>query len=204
MAGRKPARMGRQDGMAATGCKQWAHRMGVAGLMVLPFMLGACDSRPMPKAPTKTDLTREIVRPRNPGPPENPPGACWEADITPAVIETVTEQVMVTPEKRDDAGNITAPASYRTDTSQRIAHEREVVYFRTPCPAEQTMDFVATLQRALLARGYYDGPLTGTYDATTAEAIRRFQAERGLDSPRISLGAARELGIATVPLEDLE
>lgn len=189
--------------MAANGCKRAMRDLVVAGIMALPLFLAACDSRPMPEAPTKTDLSREIVRPRTPGPPENPPGACWEADITPAVIETVTEQVMVTPEKRDDAGNVTTPATYRTDTRQRIAREREVVYFRAPCPADMTEDFVATLQRALLARGYYDGPLTGTMDIATSEAVRRFQAERGLDSPRISLGAARELGLSTVPLDEL-
>ena len=39
--------------------------------------------------------------------------------------------------------------------------------------------------------------------APTTEAIRRFQAERGLDSPVLSLAATRELGITATALEDI-
>lgn len=184
-----------------------AQRMGEmrwAMALAATLCLGACVPRgPMPEAPQKTDLSREIVRPRDAGPPQGPAGACWEADITPAVIETVTEQVMVTPEERAPDGSVITPATYRTDTRQRIAREREVVWFRAPCPQDLTVDFIGTLQRALLARGIYKGPLTGVIDPATAEAIRRYQAERGLDSPRLSLAAARELGLVTVPREEL-
>lgn len=175
----------------------------MAAVLAPMLVLAACQTVPMPENPEKADLSAEIVRPRQPGPPEGPEGACWEADITPAIIETVTEQVQVTAEVRDEAGNVTTPATFRTDTRQHIAREREVVYFRAPCPEEMTVDFVGSLQRALKARGLYDGPLTGQIDPLTAEAIRRYQAERGLDSPRLSLGAARDLGLATVPLEEL-
>ena len=40
-------------------------------------------------------------------------------------------------------------------------------------------------------------------DPATAEALRRFQAERGLDSPLLSLGAAKELGLISTDFEDL-
>lgn len=186
--------------MAAGGCTG-AVRMALAWGLIAS--LAACQPAAVPKGPEITDLSREIVRPRHPGPPEGPPGACWEADITPAVIETVTEQVMLSPEVRDETGAVVAPASYRTDTRQRIAREREVVYFRAPCPDQFTVDFVATLQRALLARGIYAGPLTGQIDAATAEAVRRYQAERGLDSPRLSLAAAQGLGLVAVPRDQL-
>jgi peptidoglycan hydrolase-like protein with peptidoglycan-binding domain len=46
-------------------------------------------------------------------------------------------------------------------------------------------------------------PITGEMNPETAEAVRRFQAERGLDSPVLSLAAARELGLAATSLEDL-
>lgn len=172
------------------------------GLMAM-LVLAACQTVPMPENPSITDLSAQIVRPREPGPPQGPEGACWEADITPAIIETVTEQVQVTAEERDETGTVITPATFRTETRQSIAREREVVYFRTPCPEELTIEFVGSLQRALKARGIYTGPLTGQIDAPTAEAIRRFQAERGLDSPRLSLGAARELGLSSVPLDQL-
>jgi hypothetical protein len=87
-------------------------------------------------------------------------------------------------------------AVYRSETHQRIVQEREEIWFRAPCAAEWTVDFVATLQRALKARGYYLLPVTGVMDQATSAAVQRFQIERGLDSPRLSLAAARELGIA--------
>ena len=148
------------------------------------------------------DLRGELVR-LDPGPPPAEPGLCWEGDITPAVIETVSEQVLVSPEERAEDGRVITPATYRSETRQRIAQEREVVWFRTPCDAELTVEFVASLQRALKARGYHQGATTGTLDAETAEAVRRYQAERGLDSARLSLGAARQLGLSVIPLEEL-
>ncbi|MGL6209244.1 MAG: peptidoglycan-binding domain-containing protein, partial [Paracoccaceae bacterium] len=121
----------------------------------------------------------------------------------PAIIETVTEQEVVTPEQRDGAGQIVVPATFRSTTKQRMVQDRQEVWFRTPCADELTVDVVATLQRALKARGLYDQPLTGVIDAETAEAIRRFQAERGLDSPQLSLAAARELGVISTALDAL-
>ena len=104
---------------------------------------------------------------------------------------------------RREGGVVIQPAAYRTRTQQRMVQDREEIWFRAPCPDTMDMEFVATLQRALKARGLYLLPLSGLIDAPTRDAIRRFQAERGLDSPRLSLGAARELGLSTVPLDQL-
>lgn len=155
------------------------------------------------QAPARADLGIEVIRLRDDGPPKGPKGACWASDVTPAVIETVTEQVLVTAEVRDEAGRITTPAAFRTDTRQRMVQDRETVWFRAPCPDDMDADFVATLQRALKARGLYLLPLSGVVDAPTRDAIRRFQAERGLDSPTLSLAAAQELGIVTTGLDQL-
>lgn len=173
------------------------------GLCLSVAFLAGCQGGPVPKAPGQVDLTREVVRLSQPGPPKRPEGACWESDVTPAVIETVTEQVLVTPETRDAEGRVLRPATYRTDTRARMVRDREEVWFRAPCPADVTLDFVASLQRALKARGYYLLPLTGVLDAGTLDAVRRYQADRGLDSPRLSLAAARELGLLPTALEAL-
>lgn len=178
-------------------------RQAGSGVMLAVLVLAACQTGGALPAPERRDLSAEVVRLDEPGPPAKPEGACWESDVTPAVIETVTEQVVVTPEARDAAGRVVTPATYRTDTRTRILRDREEIWFRAPCPAEQTLEFVTTLQRALKARGLYLLPLTGVMDAGTREAVRRFQAERGLDSARLSLAAARELGLVTVALEDL-
>jgi hypothetical protein len=130
-------------------------------------------------------------------------GQCWAKDTTPAVIETVTEQVVVTDEVRDAAGNVTTPAAYQTKTHQRLVQDHQEVWFRAPCPEDMTVNFIATLQRALKARGLYLAPVTGVMDATTSEAVRRFQADRGLDSPALSLSAAEELGITATDISKL-
>lgn len=170
--------------------------------LVLALILGGCTGARV-EAPGQALLSREVVRLKGDGPPPAPKGECWASSMTPAVIETVTEQVVVSEEVRDAAGAVATPASFRTKTSQRIVQDREVVWFRAPCPQDQTVQFVASLQRALKARGLYLLPVTGEMDAGTAEAVRRFQAERGLDSPVLSLAAARELGISATALEDL-
>ena len=179
-------------------------RNGRWALVVLALLAGCMPGgAAVPKAPGQRNLAAELVRLDTPGPPARPEGACWESDVTPAVIETVTEQVVVTPEERDAEGRILTPASYRTNTSTRILRDREEVWFRAPCPADYTVDFVATLQRALKARGYYLLDLTGQLDAGTRDAVRRYQADRGLDSARLSLAAARELGLLPTELDAL-
>ncbi|MBC2833939.1 peptidoglycan-binding domain-containing protein [Paragemmobacter straminiformis] len=178
------------------------HRTGAALLAALA--LSACLQRPpVPETPKQADLSAEIVTTRDDTAPTGPDGACWATDSSPAVIETVTEQVQVTPEERAEDGSITAPASYRTKTHTRMLRDRQVIWFRAPCPIDMTPDFIATLQRALKARGYYLAPLTGTLDAATVDAIRRFQTERGLASRQLSLAAARELGIVPTELDAL-
>jgi Putative peptidoglycan binding domain len=160
----------------------------------LALVLAACVSPGLPDAPSRADFSSELVVLKDAGPPKGPEGACWQADIKPAVIETVTEQVLLQPESLAEDGT-TIPAVYGTETSQRIVEDRETVWFRAPCAAEMTVDFIATVQRALKARGFYLLPLTGVMDAPTRDAIRRYQRGRGLDSDHLSLAAARDLGI---------
>jgi hypothetical protein len=167
---------------------------------MLALALGACVSAPVPEAPARGDFSAELVDLNGqPGPPKGPEGACWQADIRPAVIETVTEQVVARPEARSADGTVT-PALYATETRQRIVQDRGTVWFRTPCATELTPEFIATVQRALKARGLYLLPLTGSLDAPTRDAIRRFQRARGLDSDHLSLAAARDLGIVAADL----
>jgi hypothetical protein len=159
----------------------------------------ACQSGQI-SSPASADLSSELIPLEGTRPPDGPPGACWDSDVLPTVIETVTEQVLVQPETRSADGTVLTPAIYRTESSQEIVQERGQVWFRAPCRADLDVDFVATLQRALKARGLYLLPLTGVYDAATAEAVRRYQAARGFDSPRLTLTAARELGIVAADL----
>lgn len=145
----------------------------------------------------------EIIRAEDAGAPPNArPGSCWGRDVTPAVVETVTEQIIVQPAEVLDDGTVLSPAIFRTETQQRIVKERRETWFETPCPEVWTEEFTATLQRALQARGLFYGPITGQPDARTRAAIRRYQKAGGLDSAALSLESARRLGLVAVPREE--
>ncbi|MGZ9811749.1 peptidoglycan-binding domain-containing protein [Pseudoroseicyclus sp. H15] len=131
-------------------------------------------------------------------------GRCFGRDIQPAVIETVTAHELASPEVRGEDGTVVTPASYRTVTRQNIARERQDVRFETLCPPVYTAPFVESLQRALAARGYYDGPVSGQLDVATGRAIQDFQRGRGPDSPLLSLYAAQALGLVELTPEQLE
>lgn len=173
--------------------------------MIAAALLSACTPGGVPVAPGNADLGAEIIRPHDPDtpPPKGKPGECWATDVTPAIIETVSEQVILAPAVTDATGRVISPAQISTETRQRMVQDRTVVHFRTPCAEAMTVDFIATLQRALKARGYFLQPVTGMMDAATRDAIRRFQEPLGLDSPVISLAGARSLGIIATALEDL-
>jgi len=174
-----------------------------AVLLALPLLAGCTGGGPA--APGTADLSKGVIRvagTETPPPPSRP-GRCWTTDITPAVIETVSEQVVVTPAVTDAAGAVVTPATYATSTHQRILRDRQAIHIRTPCPEELTMDFIASVQRALKARGYYLAPLTGAMDAATLDAVRRFQEPLGLDSPVLSLAGAKTLGLVKTELDEL-
>jgi hypothetical protein len=172
--------------------------MARLAFLAAALSLAACVG-PVPLPPEAADLAREAVRTPDDAPPIRPEGACWQADVRPAVIETVTEQILLAPETTSPDGS-TIPATFRSEQRQRIVSERATVWVRTPCPEELTLDAIATLQRALKARGVYLEPVTGRMDAATRAAVRRYQAPRGLDSDHLSLAAARELGVIAAEL----
>ncbi|SLN20772.1 peptidoglycan-binding domain-containing protein [Pseudooctadecabacter jejudonensis] len=131
-------------------------------------------------------------------------GTCFARTTTPALIETVTEQIMVQPALIRSDGSVETPAAFRTVTRQRIVRERREVEFETPCARVLTPPFVASVQRALLARGYYRGPITGVQDARTRAAIGRFQADRDdVLTDMLTLRTARDLGLVAVPRDTL-
>lgn len=188
----KPDKTGRQRG----------HGMKFGILFCCAVAVAGCTATQV-SAPRANDLAIDFLQLKEGDQPPKVEGKCWAKDTTPAVIETVTEQVVITDEVRDVAGTVIIPASYQTKTHQRLVQDHQEVWFRAPCPEDMTVNFIATLQRALKARGLYLAPVTGEMDATTAEAVRRFQAERGLDSPALSLSAAEELGITATDVSKL-
>lgn len=143
-----------------------------------------------------------IIRAEDAGAPPNArAGSCWGRDVTPAIVETVTEQIVVQPAEVLADGTVLAPGIYRTETLQRIVKERRETWFETPCEEVWTEEFTASLQRALTVRGLFYGAISGQRDARTHAAIRRYQKAGGLDSAILSLESARRLGLVAVALD---
>ena len=139
-------------------------------------------------------LTQVIDAP----PPGADPGACWGKTVSPATIETVTQKVLVQPAQISSDGRIQAPPVYRDETRQEVVVPRQEQWFQVPCAADLTPEFVGSVQRALQARDYYMGPITGEMDARTRRAVRAFQVDQGLDSGVLTVEAARQLGLWAV------
>jgi hypothetical protein len=188
MVAKKQAGRGRMTGARGT-------------VLVACLGLWACAQTVAVPAPAPEDLTAEVTRVTGAAPPSEPRDACWGRDTIPAVIETVTDTALIQPEERDAAGKLTHPASYSSVSRQRMVHDREDVWIRTPCYNQLTPDTIITLQRALKARGYYLAPLTGALDDATQTAIRRYQADHGLDTKVLSLKAAQNLGLVATVME---
>lgn len=165
------------------------------GLFVLAGCMQGGDRDAFANPLTAGDSAVEVMR--GAGPPDANPAACYGRKSTPAVIETVTEQVMLQPPQIATDGSLREPAIFVTETHQRIVEERRDLWFEVPCALEiGDADFIASLQRALNARGLYSGPVTGEMNRRTARAVRAFQAPQGLDSEVLSLAAAQQLGLA--------
>ncbi len=133
------------------------------------------------------------------------PGTCWDKTVTPAVVETVTEDVLVEPARMSPSGTVQSPPVYRSETRQRIVAPRQVDWTEVVCPTDLRAEFVASVQRALAVRGYYAAPVTGQMSAATREAIRQYQSQTGLGGPTpgvLTIRAAQSLGLWAVPLSD--
>lgn len=120
------------------------------------------------------------------------PGTCWAKQIKPAVIQTEKTQSVIAGEGGETI--------YQTETSQSIIEERQEVWFQVPCQNVMTREFISSVQRALSARGYYTGAITGRLDSRTAKSIRLMQVPLGIDSQVLSILGAQNLGLVTIPI----
>ena len=138
----------------------------------------------------------DLVYTQSTPPPGAVEGSCWGKHVTPAELETVTHHIQLQPAEIRSDGTVSAPAIYKTETSQSITKERRELWFETRCAPELTPEFISSLQRALKARGHFRGSVTGYIDKKTRSAIRKYQAPQGLDSSILSLAASSKLGLS--------
>ena len=176
-------------------------------LSLLPFLsaslmltLAACDTAlPLPRFSAPEEVSRRASAP----PPGADPNSCWATQTVPGVYETVTEQIILQPTEVLADGTVLRPAIYKTETRQAVVRERKETWFEIVCDDHMSVDFVASLQRALKARGHYRGTVTAGMNAKTREAIRRYQKSEGLDANLLSVAAARKLGLIAVSRSSL-
>lgn len=150
----------------------------IAPLLCLP-LLAACQVAPAPSAATRAEASAPTAPASLPAASE---GGCWTTDRVPALTETV----------------YVADASGARQPQTRELRPAEERLFAVPCAREMTPELIASLQRALNARGLYAGAVSGAMDAETVAAVRRYQAPLGLDSGVLSLDAAQQLGLIAV------
>jgi len=127
---------------------------------------------------------------------------CWAEDVKPAVYQSVMGAVETVPAEVSPDGDVLRPAIYRKAPVAEVIRPRSELRFPAPCPHQMTPEFISSVQRALAARGYFNGTVTGEMDAPTAAAIRAYQTDRGLNSMHLSLDNARALGLIAVDFDD--
>jgi len=132
-------------------------------------------------------------------PPNAAEGSCWARSESPAIIETVTREVIVQPAQVSSDGRIQQPAVYRRESRQEIVQERQDAWYELVCAAQLDVEFIASLQRAMIARGLLRGSTTGVLDNRTSNALRKVQKKNGFDSPLVSLAIARDFGLVVIP-----
>jgi hypothetical protein len=165
-------------------------------LGLISFALTACDMPPLGPGGTTKQGKFQIAQD---APEGAATGTCWGKTETAAIIETVTREVLVQPAQVSSDGRIQQPAIYKKQARQEIVQEREVNWTQIVCITQLTEDFTASLQRALDARGFYRGPVTGLMDNRTRNGIRKFQAVDGFENGILTVAAARKLGLIAVP-----
>jgi len=142
-----------------------------------------------------------LTDPDNPHLPKDArAGSCYAQEIFPAIIETVTNKTLLTPEKLTlniTTGNneVVRPATYTIKVMRRIVSPRREVWFETICPHLYSERFVKSLQRALRARGVYMGKLSGWLDPQTKLAVKLYQRKLSVNSEILALSTAEEFGL---------
>lgn len=155
----------------------------------------------IPSLVTAGRVISTLTDPDNPNLPKDAtPGSCYAQEISPAVIETITVHTPVLPERRSinpktGESAIIREATFDTKVVQRIVTPRSELLFETLCPHLYTERFVKTLQRALRARGFYSGKLTGWIDPQTKLAVKLYQRKLSVNSDILALSTAEEFGL---------
>lgn len=104
------------------------------------------------------------------------PGYKREEVVPPQTKEVVIDR-LISPGRVEE---IKTPPVYKDVTKTRTVPSTTRVWTPVLCETAATPHRIKSLQSALARRGYYKGPADGLYGLATADAVKRFQADRGL------------------------
>lgn len=162
-------------------------------ILAAPLLLGACLPASEPAPQPLSSYTPGQTAPTNAA-----PGTCWDKTTTPAVVRTVTEDILVQPAQISSTGTVQTPPVYRSQTRDVILEERKDTWFQIVCASDLTPEFVSSVQRALELRGHFNGPISGEVGPLTRSAIAKFQTEADIpaaDMGKLTIEGARKLGL---------
>lgn len=107
-----------------------------------------------------------------------------------AEYKTMTRRVVDTPAM---VRTVPVPAVYRDEVKSEIITPARTERVEVICEASAVPDFIKSLQRALRARGLYDGEIDGKSGPATRAAIKEYQSGA---SEILTIESARSLGLA--------
>ena len=129
--------------------------------------------------------------------PDTPNGACWHQLPGETVTETKEELVETRPAQFDAAGNEIAPAVFGKRQVETETALGNGAWFRKICTPTLSPEFISSLERALAARGYFKGRVTGTLSNRLKTAIQLYQSDAGLDTSVPSHAMGFRFGLLT-------
>ncbi len=110
----------------------------------------------------------------------------------PALYKTIEKRILVEPERPEYK---VVPAQFETITSSHIVEAERLEWRRILCQTNVTESTIASIQRALAAKGYKSGPIDGQLGSQTMSALNAYQVRNGLASRGITYETLGHLGV---------
>ncbi len=120
------------------------------------------------------------------------PATTKEVEI-PAVYKNITVTKLVQPAQ---VKRITIPEAYSTVTKRQMVSPSKVVWKKVVCQSNMGTSTIASVQKALKAKGLYHGPIDGIYGTLTKQAVRAYQKQNGLAVGGLTHEVMKSLGVS--------
>ena len=120
------------------------------------------------------------------------PATTKEVEI-PAVYKNITVTKLVQPA---EVKRVTIPEKYSNITKRQMVSPSKVVWKKVVCQSSMGSSTIQGVQRALKAKGLYNGPIDGIFGALTKQAVRSYQKQNGLAIGGLTHEVMKSLGVS--------